>query len=76
MRQELLYPGEDSYWVAEVPSLPGCISQGKTRRKRSRISRKRSRYISRTCKRRTSSQKRRRAALRTARLMLSVLFEG
>ncbi len=31
MRQELLYPGEDSYWVAEVPSLPGCISQGKTR---------------------------------------------
>jgi predicted RNase H-like HicB family nuclease len=23
--------GEDNYWVAEVPSLPGCISQGKTR---------------------------------------------
>ena len=31
MRQVMLYPGEDGYWVAEVPSLPGCISQGKTR---------------------------------------------
>jgi predicted RNase H-like HicB family nuclease len=31
MRQVLIYPGEDDYWVAEVPSLPGCISQGKTR---------------------------------------------
>ncbi len=31
MRQVLIYPGEDGYWVAEVPSLPGCISQGKTR---------------------------------------------
>jgi len=31
MRQVLLYPGEDSFWVAECPSLPGCISQGKTR---------------------------------------------
>jgi len=27
----MIYPGEDDYWVAEVPSLPGCISQGKTR---------------------------------------------
>lgn len=27
----LLYPGEDGYFVVEVPSLPGCISQGKTR---------------------------------------------
>jgi predicted RNase H-like HicB family nuclease len=26
-----LYPGEDGYVVAEVPSLPGCFSQGKTR---------------------------------------------
>jgi predicted RNase H-like HicB family nuclease len=26
-----IYPGENDYWVAEVPSLPGCISQGKTR---------------------------------------------
>lgn len=31
MRQVILHPGEDDYWVAEVPSLPGCISQGKTR---------------------------------------------
>jgi predicted RNase H-like HicB family nuclease len=30
MRQVILYPGEDGYWVVEVPSLPGCISQGKT----------------------------------------------
>ena len=28
MRQIILYPGEDGYWVAECPSLPGCISQG------------------------------------------------
>lgn len=27
----MLYPGEDGHIVAEVPSLPGCISQGKTR---------------------------------------------
>lgn len=31
MRQILLFPGEDGYYVAECPSLPGCISQGKTR---------------------------------------------
>ncbi len=31
MRQVLLYPGEDGYWVAECPSLAGCISQGETR---------------------------------------------
>lgn len=30
-RKALLYPGEDGYFVVEVPSLPGCISQGKTR---------------------------------------------
>ena len=30
-RRVLLYPGEDGFVVAEVPSLPGCISQGKTR---------------------------------------------
>ena len=28
MRQVIIYPGEDGYWVAECPSLPGCISQG------------------------------------------------
>lgn len=26
----VLYPGEDGYIVAVAPSLPGCISQGKT----------------------------------------------
>lgn len=31
MRQVIIYPGEDGYWVAECPSLPGCISQGQTR---------------------------------------------
>ena len=31
MRQVLIYPGEDGYWVVECPSLPGCISQGRTR---------------------------------------------
>ena len=31
MRQVIIYPGEDRYWIAECPSLPGCISQGKTR---------------------------------------------
>jgi len=31
MRQVLVYPGEDGFWVAECPSLPGCVSQGETR---------------------------------------------
>jgi predicted RNase H-like HicB family nuclease len=31
MRQAVIYPGEDGYWVAEVPSLPGCLSQGASR---------------------------------------------
>ncbi len=31
IRRVILYPGEDGYVVAEVPSLPGCISQGQTR---------------------------------------------
>ena len=32
MRQVVLHPdAEDGGWVAEVPSLPGCISQGETR---------------------------------------------
>ena len=31
MRQVLIYPGEDGYWVVECPSLPGCVSQGRTR---------------------------------------------
>ena len=31
MRQVVIYPGEDNYWVAECPSLPGCLSQGRTK---------------------------------------------
>jgi predicted RNase H-like HicB family nuclease len=31
MRQVIIYPGEDGYWVAECPSLPGCVSQGKSK---------------------------------------------
>jgi len=31
MRQAIIYAGEDGYWIAECPSLPGCISQGETR---------------------------------------------
>jgi len=31
MRQVVIYPGEDGFWVAECPSLPGCVSQGQTR---------------------------------------------
>ncbi|HOD38941.1 MAG: hypothetical protein BWY32_02257 [bacterium ADurb.Bin243] len=31
MRQIIIYPGEDGYWIAECPSLPGCVSQGKTK---------------------------------------------
>ena len=31
MRQVIIYPGEDGYWVAECPSLRPCISQGETK---------------------------------------------
>ncbi len=32
MRQVIVYPDvEDGGFVAEVPSLPGCVSQGETR---------------------------------------------
>ena len=30
MRHVILYKGEDGWWIAECPSLPGCVSQGKT----------------------------------------------
>ncbi len=30
MRQVVIHPGEDGYWVVECPSLPGGISQGLT----------------------------------------------
>ena len=33
MREVIICPGEDGYWVVECPSLPGCISQGKTKEK-------------------------------------------
>jgi predicted RNase H-like HicB family nuclease len=31
MRQVVISHGQDGYWIAECPSLPGCISQGQTR---------------------------------------------
>lgn len=31
LRQIVVFPGEDGYFVAECPSLPGCISQGATK---------------------------------------------
>ena len=31
MREVIIYPGEDGYWVAQCPSLPGCITQGQTK---------------------------------------------
>ncbi|MHB1934817.1 MAG: type II toxin-antitoxin system HicB family antitoxin [Leptospirillum sp.] len=31
MRQVILFPGEDGFWVTECPTLPGCISQGETK---------------------------------------------
>jgi predicted RNase H-like HicB family nuclease len=31
MRAVVLSRGEDDFWVAEVPSLPGCVSQGRTK---------------------------------------------
>jgi len=33
MRQVFIYAGDDGFWVAECPSLPGCITQGKTKEK-------------------------------------------
>ena len=31
MRQVVIAPGEDGYWIAACPSLPGCVSQDRTR---------------------------------------------
>lgn len=31
MRAVVLYPGDDGYWIAECPSLPGCMTQGQTK---------------------------------------------
>ena len=33
MREVIIYPGEDKFWIAECSSLPGCISQGETKEK-------------------------------------------
>jgi len=33
VREVIIFRGEDGYWVAECPSLPGCISQGETKEK-------------------------------------------
>jgi hypothetical protein len=41
-RKVLLYPGEDGYFIVEVPSLPGCISQGFSKHRRSYCSLRRS----------------------------------
>ncbi|MBI4146936.1 type II toxin-antitoxin system HicB family antitoxin [Candidatus Woesearchaeota archaeon] len=30
MRRVIIFKGEDGYWIAECPTLPGCVSQGKT----------------------------------------------
>ena len=30
-RQVLVYQDEEGFWVAEVPSLPGCNTQGSSR---------------------------------------------
>lgn len=31
MRHVILTPIEDGWWMAEVPSLPGCHTQGETK---------------------------------------------
>ena len=31
MRQVITYKDEDGYWIAECPSLKGCVSQGETK---------------------------------------------
>ena len=33
MREVIIFHGENGYWIAECPSLPGCISQGETKEK-------------------------------------------
>jgi predicted RNase H-like HicB family nuclease len=31
MRYAIVYRDEDGAWIAEVPSLPGCVTQGGSR---------------------------------------------
>ncbi len=33
MRYAIVYQDEEGNWIAEVPSLPGCVSEGATRAK-------------------------------------------
>ena len=30
MREVVIYPGENGFFVAECPSLPGCVTQGRS----------------------------------------------
>ena len=32
MRQIIIKLGEDGFWLAECPSLPGCVSQGSSKK--------------------------------------------
>ena len=32
LRKIIIKPGESGFWVAECPSLPGCISQGQSKK--------------------------------------------
>ena len=32
MRQIIIKPGENGFWLAECPSLHGCISQGQSKK--------------------------------------------
>lgn len=41
----LIEQDEDGYFIAEVPALPGCVSQGIRERKRLRTFARRSRAI-------------------------------
>jgi predicted RNase H-like HicB family nuclease len=41
MREVILYPGEDGYWVVEWPSLVDCVSQAKRKSRQLEIPRKR-----------------------------------
>jgi predicted RNase H-like HicB family nuclease len=41
-----MYPGEDGYWIAECLSLLGCVSQGKTKNRLSRILKRQFLYTS------------------------------
>ncbi len=31
MKQVAIHRSEDGFWISELPSLPGCVSQGRTK---------------------------------------------